>query len=644
MGRCGTPGGGVSKDTWNVVFRTFCLAPQLPTADGDQSRFQVVNVTPVLLPPSALFCGLQLAGLFVWDSFFAQGIASESNSDFQKNLISVDGKNETSQQMCSSKESNVTARKLNDIPEALQEVKNHLGDGAAENIMERIKVTEKKKEKQSNDADRASCKWKSKASEKPAVEKEETTLETGNLLIPASLPHIPLKSLMDIEMELVYTDEEYISFEFAEPAVSTSTQSACRDSEKADALSTPNGSVLPQIDSRLQMTLWEARTCYRQKNHAAAVEQFSTALELCSKGAAIDNPFESSPEDISSISSFIETKLVTCYLKLGKPDDALNHSHRSIILNPAYFRNHLRQAAVFRCLERYSEAARSAMIADYMYWLTGGTEQHISKLIKLYWQAMIEEAITREESFSVMYTPFVREVKADKINKIKDMFAKKHPDYVEHIYTDPHGLHILPQTAEWPSLPPQHYLLTLGFRNKHIGKILERWSSRKLPIFSDRKAPFSPVTKEETKRYWDNTGKKIVPVMDLIRSTKLTDNLCACSRGIEKLHYASLLGRLQRVEEQSQVINQAMAELATIPYLQDISQQDAELLQSLMADAMDTLEGRSAKGRVWNKIQKIGLIEDYLYQVEDNYLKNKRLRRARTEKKRMKRARSTQQH
>ncbi|KAK2538361.1 hypothetical protein Q9233_002221 [Columba guinea] len=188
--------------------------------------------------------------------------------------------------------------------------------------------------------------------------------------------------------------------------------------------------------------------------------------------------------------------------------------------------------------------------------------------------------------------------------------------------------------AGWPSLPPQKYLLTLGFRNKHIGKVLERWSSRKLPIFSDRKAPFCPLTSEETKRYWDNTGKSIVPVIDFIRSTKLTinlkeqdhvvqvryvvsgiqgmgkrnqtdqDNRCACSPGIEKLHYASLLGRLGRAEEQSQVINQAMAELATIPYLQDISQQDAKLLQSLMADAMDILEGRSDKGRVWNKIQQ----------------------------------------
>ncbi|KAM7107001.1 LOW QUALITY PROTEIN: spermatogenesis-associated protein 16 [Ciconia maguari] len=556
----------------------------------------------------------------------------------------MDGTNETSQQMRSSKVSNVAANKLNDIPEALRGVKNPLGDGAAENIMERTKMSGKKKEKQSNDVDRASRKRKPENNEKLAVKKEESTLETGNRLMPTPLSHIPLESLIHIEMELVYTDEEDICFEFAEPVVSTSTQSACRGSEIADALSAPNGSALPQIDKQLQTTLWEASTCYRQKNYTAAAEQLSTALELCSNGAAIDNPIEPSAEDISSIASFIETKLVTCYLRLKKPDDALNHSHRSIILNPAYFRNHLRQAAVFRCLGRYSEAARSAMIADYMYWLTGGTEQHISKLIKLYWQAMIEEAITREESFSVMYTPFVTEVKADKINKIKDIFAKKHPDYVEHIYTDPHGLHILPQTAKWPSLPPQQYLLTLGFRKKHIGKILERCSSRKLPIFSDRKAPFSPPTKEETKRYWDSTGKNIVPVMDFIRSTKLTDNLCACSHGIEKLHYASLLGRLQRVEEQSQVINQAMAELATVPYLQDISQQDAKLLELLMADAMDTLEGRSDERRVWNKIQKIGLIEDYLYQVEDNYLKNKRLRTARTEKMKMKRTQSTQQH
>lgn len=66
--------------------------------------------------------------------------------------------------------------------------------------------------------------------------------------------------------------------------------------------------------------------------------------------------------------------------------------------------------------------------------------------------------------------------------------------------------------------------------------------------------------------------------LTLLLLLRKQDNRCACSPGIEKLHYASLLGRLGRAEEQSQVINQAMAELATIPYLQDISQQDAELV------------------------------------------------------------------
>lgn len=51
-------------------------------------------------------------------------------------------------------------------------------------------------------------------------------------------------------------------------------------------------------------------------------------VQLCGNGVAIDSAFESSPEDISSITSFIESKLVACYLKLKKPDDALNHSHR----------------------------------------------------------------------------------------------------------------------------------------------------------------------------------------------------------------------------------------------------------------------------------------------------------------------------
>ncbi|XP_021252811.1 spermatogenesis-associated protein 16 [Numida meleagris] len=561
---------------------------------------------------------------------------SESSTDFQKDFLGTSGRNEASQQTQASKESSVAANKLNDIPETLQEVKNHLGDGAVGNITERIKEAEKKEEKQSNDVGRASPKWKSENNEKQAGKKAATKLQTGNPLTLAAVSHIPLNALMDVEMELVYADQEEIAFEFAVPAAHHG---------HADAMSAATDGTVPLVDEQLQAALREASRHYRQRNYAVAAGLLATALELCSRGAAIGKSSDPSPEDISSIASFIEMKLATCYLKLRKPDLALNHSHRSIILNPAYFRNHLCQAAVFRWLERYSEAARSAMIADYMYWLTGGTEQHISKLIKLYWQAMIEEAITREESFSVMYTPFVTKVKVDNRDKMTDAFTKKHPGYAQHIFTDPHGLHILPQTTEWSSSPPQQYLLTLGFRNKQIGKILEKLPSRKLPIFSDCKAPFSPLPEEELRRQWETIGKQIMPVMDFIRSTKLTDDACACSRAIEKLHYASILGRLQQVTEQSQVINQAMAELASIPYLQDISQQDTELLQSLMADAMDTLEGRrSDKERVWNKIEKIAIIEDFLYQVEDSYLKNKKRRAAKRERRRMKKLQSTEQH
>ncbi|NXA31044.1 SPT16 protein, partial [Eudromia elegans] len=567
-----------------------------------------------------------------------------SNTDLQKTPRNMGGQKDISQQMNTSKESNAAESKLNDTLEAAQKGTKHLEDKEGENRMEGTKMTKRKKRKRSSDVSRARSTCKLENEGKLDTKKEVAVLETDSQLMAGPLSHIPLKSLMDVEVKLVYLNEEDIAYEFVEPATSTGTQAACHNSERADAPSAPN---LPQIDKWLQVTLKDASACYRQKKFAVAAGQFRTALELCSKGAAMGKPFDSSPDDISSVASFIETKLATCYLKMRKPDLALNHSHRSIILNPAYFRNHLRQAAVFRCLERYSEAARSAMIADYMYWLSGGTEQHTSKLIKLYWQAMIEEAVTREESFSVMYTPFATKAKADRIDKMKDIFAKKHPDYVEHIYTDPHGLHILPQTSDWSSLPPQQYLLTLGFRNKDVGKFLEKMSSRKLTIFSEYKAPLNLLTKEESRRHLETIGKKILPIMDFIRSTKLMakqDHSCACSHVIEKLQYASLLGCLQQVTEESQVINQAMAELASIPYLQDISQQDAELLQSLMADAMDTLGGRrSDKERVWNKIQKVGIIEDFLYQTEDSFLKNKKLRIARRQKMKMKKLQSVQQ-
>ncbi|XP_003467608.1 spermatogenesis-associated protein 16 [Cavia porcellus] len=527
--------------------------------------------------------------------------------------------------------------------EVPSEIKKN-GDKQVEIPTERIKMAKIIKEKQNNDLEKVVFKRKAEGEGKPAVKKEAKMLELENQLITMPLPHIPLKNIMDVEMKLVYIDEEDVRYEFAESFEPAGTQPTCPAAEIVDPLSGPNFSSLPQVDKWLQVALKDARSCYRQKKYAVAAGQFRTALELCSKGAALGKPFDAPADHIAAIASFIETKLVTCYLRMRKPDLALNHAHRSIVLNPAYFRNHLRQATVFRCLERYSEAARSAMIADYMLWLCGGSEQCVSRLIKLYWQAMIEEAITRTESFSVMYTPCATKISADKTEKVKEVFMKTHPSYAEYIYTDLYALHVLPQTAEWSPFPPQQYLLTLGFKNKEDGKFLEKLSSRKLPTFTDHKTPFHQLTREDNVRHMETMGKRILPILDFIRGTQLNGGLCAYSGVMEKLQYASLLGQLQRVKEQSQVINQAMAELATIPYLRDISHQEAELLQLLMADAMDTLEGRrSNKERVWNTIQKVGRIENFLYQLEDSFLKTKKLRTARRQKTKLKRLQTLQQ-
>ncbi|XP_028731635.1 spermatogenesis-associated protein 16 [Peromyscus leucopus] len=538
---------------------------------------------------------------------------------------------------------------LTNSPNSLEvspEIKKSFGEKQTEIPTERVKLTKSIKEKQSNESEKVVLKRKAEGEEKLAGKKEAKIMELDNQLITTiPLPHIPLKNIMDVEMKLVYVDEEDVSYEFAQPYTFTGLQATGQTTTMMPPASARDLTTLPQIDKWLQVALKDASSCYRQKKYAVAAGQFRTALELCSKGAALGKPFEAHAEDIASVASFIETKLVTCYLRMRKPDLALNHAHRSIVLNPAYFRNHLRQAAVFRCLERYSEAARSAMIADYMFWLCGGSEHCVSKLIKLYWQAMIEEAITRAEAFSVMYTPFATKIRADKIEKVKEVFIRTHPAYVDCIYTDTQGLHVLPQTADWSSFPPQQYLLTLGFKNKEDGKFLEKVSSRKLPTFTEHKTPFSLLTREDTVRLMETVGKRILPILDFIRSTQLNGDFHACSGVMEKLHYASLLSRLQRVKEQAQVINQAMAELATVPYLQDISQQEAELLQSLMADAMDTLEGRqSDKERVWNTIQKVGRIEDFLYQLEDNFLKTKKLRTARRQKTKLKRLQTVQQN
>ncbi|XP_027580469.1 spermatogenesis-associated protein 16 [Pipra filicauda] len=125
----------------------------------------------------------------------------------------------------------------------------------------------------------------------------------------------------------------------------------------------------------------------------------------------------------------------------------------------------------------------SPMIADCTFITMGGTAYATRDLIRLYWQAKIDspmrkeaifqEAFKREISFLAMYKPFVKGDESAKIKEADKTFAKKHPDYMQHIFTD-------------------------------------------------QKAPFSPTMDEEAKRLGESSEKKIMPEMDFIRNTRMS--------------------------------------------------------------------------------------------------------------------------
>ncbi|XP_026770573.1 spermatogenesis-associated protein 16 [Pangasianodon hypophthalmus] len=435
--------------------------------------------------------------------------------------------------------------------------------------------------------------------------------------LPLSL--ISLKRLVDIEMELVHGDEQNITHK--SPA-STYSQLMCHSSETAGPPSGPNLASLTQIDKRLDAALQDADRYYRLKKYAAAASRFTIALQDCSKGAVLGKPFSADYEDISKVVGFIESRLAACYLRMQKPDLALPHSHRSIHLNPIHFRSHLQQAMVYRLLGNPCGAARSAMIADYVYWLSGDGKQTISKLIKLYWQGLLEEAIRMKKDFSVLYTPCSGKPTREATQKAEQAFKKLHPTFTAYIFTDPDGGHMLPTTTDWSKSSSSSFILTLGFRRKRDGNFLNKLLHRNCPTFTGPQAPFMPLTPEDLHGMCETLGKKILPVLDFIKCTKLAAGFSTGSGVIERLQYADCLYQLRREQEHAQVLEHTLAELALAPYLQEISPSDTSLLQALMADTMDTLEGkRTDQERVWNAMQKVGLIEDLIYQWEKSYLK-----------------------
>ncbi|CAB1331898.1 unnamed protein product [Coregonus sp. 'balchen'] len=169
----------------------------------------------------------------------------------------------------------------------------------------------------------------------------------------------------------------------------------------------------------------------------------------------------------------------------------------------------------------------------------------------------------------------------DCIAKAEETFRKQHPAFTDYLFTGIKG--------------PGHFVRFQMVEKEH--------QAMPKDIFSDgslQEVPASSI------RYQGRTGSGIV----------------------ERLQYAGYLGQIHRSREPTTILHQALAELSV-----DLSHADITLLQALMADTMNTLEERRTdRERVWNEMQKVGILEDLLFQLEETYLKNKAQRARRKQR------------
>ncbi|KAK7889431.1 hypothetical protein WMY93_024991 [Mugilogobius chulae] len=280
---------------------------------------------------------------------------------------------------------------------------------------------------------------------------------------------------------------------------------------------------------------------------------------------------ERRPEDLSLVLGHIHSRLVEVYFRSRRTQSALEHAHRATLnlyhyqafLNlhvigwsenevprgnstqkpaifllchraeypddPSHFQNHLRQAVVYRALNWPWLAAKSALTADWLYCSQPAPERRISSQLRLYWQAMLNEA-QQVSSVTVLYTPFTGEPSAEELSQTELKLKEQDPSVV-YVYTDPRGLHILPQTTDWLSAAPedvQRYYISLGFKLKKDGLFIERLCSRLWPTLAEARGDRSHMqfkghqqqkvlNPEELKDMYE----KILPVLDMMQATQL---------------------------------------------------------------------------------------------------------------------------
>uniref|UniRef100_A0A3B4VLV3 Spermatosis associated 16 n=1 Tax=Seriola dumerili TaxID=41447 RepID=A0A3B4VLV3_SERDU len=310
--------------------------------------------------------------------------------------------------------------------------------------------------------------------------------------------------------------------------VSSSSLSRSQAHKSRELSLGPNLSFLPPIEKELFTLLTDANLYCRTRRYAVAVKSLCTALQLSSKGHVLKDTHCADPSDIELVFSYIQARLVVCYLRMKKPQLALIHAHRSIQLNPSHFQNHMRQAVVYRRLGKPCQAAKSVLTADWLYCLLGGTERRISTQLKLYWQDMLCKAQLME-GISVIYTPYHGDPTAKDISQAIKTSIKQHPAFTGFIYTDPRGGHVLPQSTDWLSAGavPQRYLITLGFRRREDGIFLKKMYSTIWPSLPDsggKGAVLSPKQQQkeevETQKIRD-MYERILPILDLMQTTRI---------------------------------------------------------------------------------------------------------------------------
>uniref|UniRef100_A0A668A5W4 Spermatosis associated 16 n=1 Tax=Myripristis murdjan TaxID=586833 RepID=A0A668A5W4_9TELE len=367
------------------------------------------------------------------------------------------------------------------------------------------------------------------------------------------------------------------SFSFSSSDSSLSDLLGCQAAEIGRRRCEPNLGFLPQIDKWLFVSLREADFYYGKKKYTVAASRLNSALQLCSKGCVLDEALSGDVEDIDRVLSYIQARLAVCYLKMKRPEVALSHAHRS---EDSHTHTHTHGCynnglsfKIWKQCHFGKKASVSVLTADWLYCLAGGTERHISTQLKLYWQAMLEEALTAEEQVSVMFTPHSGDPTAEDVSRAEDAFRKQHPAFTAFIYTEPTGGHILPPTTDWLSAaPPQLYLLTLGFRRAEAGRFLQNLHARAWPSLTGRRWEDEAVNC----KLCDVYKNRILPVLDLMQATRIDVSVCVGSGLIERLQYSSLLAKAGLHREYGAVLQRCQARLATAPYLQEGGAQRAD--------------------------------------------------------------------